>query len=427
MSQKRISMLMVLLSIIGGLIGFGVGEIILHQLSGELPQWLLMGLYIGQFAFFVGLFCLIAEMISPRVNGVGWRQRYAGFSWKMLVPATFVMLGVAGLLFQLLYGSNIQRSSGADSIVMLLDTSGSMRETDPDGQLFKAAADVVNRMDNDMQVAIIGFNDEASVLQPMVSLGGSKAREGVIEKLENHDGPSGGTNIDAALETALNLIRDPASGAGNSTVVLMSDGYSQVDMDKTLPPFRDQHVPIHTVGMSAVSADGTGLLKQIAAETGGTYTDVQNAEQLTSAFGQIYELNRQDRNLMGERTGGDSDRLLYAVERVLMLTAIGALLGLALGLIFDNKHVAKSFSIGGAVAGLLAGLVLEMGFASTDLPGPVLRLIADILLALVLTLFTVSIPAPVSGQLSDSGSFSRRRYSPNSSLDGKTTGLKRFD
>jgi Ca-activated chloride channel family protein len=427
MSQKRISMLMVLLSTIGGLIGFGVGEIILHQLSGEMPQWLLMGLYIGQFAFFVGLFCLIAEMISPRVNGTGWRQRYAGFSWKMLVPATFIMLGVAGLLFQLLYGSNIQRSSGADSIVMVLDTSGSMRETDPDGQLFKAAADVVNRMDNDMQVAIIGFNDEASVLQPMVSLGDSKVRQGVIDKLENHDGPGGGTNIDAALETALNLIQDPASGAGNSTVVLMSDGFSRVDTDKTLPPFRDQHIPIHTVGMSAVSADGTGLLKQIATETGGTYTDVQNAEQLTSAFGQIYELNRQDRNLMGERNGSDSGRLLYAVERVLLLTATGALLGLALGLIFDNKHIAKSFSIGGAVAGLLAGLVLEMGFASTGLPGPVLRLVADILLALVLTLFTINIPAPVSGQLSDAGSFSRRRYSPNSSLDAKTPGLKRFD
>lgn len=67
---------------------------------------------------------------------------------------------------------------------------------------------------------------------------------------------------------------------------------------------------------------------------------------------------------MGERNGSDSGRLLYAVERVLLLTATGALLGLALGLIFDNKHIAKSFSIGGAVAGLLVGLVLEMGFAS---------------------------------------------------------------
>ncbi|USG65570.1 VWA domain-containing protein [Brevibacillus ruminantium] len=426
MNQKRISMQMVLFSLIGGLIGFGAGEWMMHELSGKLPDWLLIGLYIGQFAFFVGLFCLLAEMISPRINGIGWRQRYVGFSWKMLVPATFVMLGTAGLLFQLLYGSDLQRSSGSDSIVMLLDTSGSMTQTDPDNQLFEAAADLIGRMDNDMRVAVITFNDQATVLQPMISLSNPADRQAVMQKLEDHEGPSGGTNIEAALTTALDLIRDPASKAGNSTVVLMSDGYSSVNTNQALSPFQQMKIPIHTVGMSTVSADGTNLLKQLAAETRGTYTDVVNAGQLSSAFGQIYDLNRQDRNLLGDRVGPDRDSLLYAAERVLMMTVIGTLLGLALGLIFDNKHVAKSFSIGGAVAGILAGLVLEAGFASTDLPGVLLRLLADLVLAAVLTLFAVTIPASASGQ-SDRGSFSRRRYSPTESLDAGSSGSKRFN
>lgn len=426
MSQKRISVPLVMSSLFGGLVGFGIGEILLLRLSGELAEWLLVGLYIGQFAFFVGLFCLIAEMISPKLNGMGWRQRYAGFSWKMLVPATFVMLGIAGLLFQLLYGSTFQRAAGSDSIVMLLDTSGSMRDTDPDDQLFAAAADLIGRMDHDMRVAVITFQDDARVLQPMVSLGDPAAREAVLQKLRDHEAPGGGTNIEAALQRALELVQDPASAAGNSTVVLMSDGYSSVNIGRALPPYKAQQIPIHTVGMSQVSADGTNLLKQIATETGGTYTDVVNTQQLSAAFGQIYELNRQERNLLTERTGADSGRMLYAVERVAFVTAIGALLGLALGLIFDNKFIAKSFSIGGAVAGVLAGLVLEAGFASAALPDFVLRMLADLLLALVLALWSVSVPAPASGQASDRGSFSRRPYAPAQSPDAGSSGSKRF-
>lgn len=64
MSQRKLSLLMIVCSLIGGAIGFVVGEVILSQLSAELPQWLLMGLYFGQFALFVGLMCLVAEMIS---------------------------------------------------------------------------------------------------------------------------------------------------------------------------------------------------------------------------------------------------------------------------------------------------------------------------------------------------------------------------
>ena len=38
-------------------------------------------------------------------------------------------------------------------------------------------------------------------------------------------------------------------------------------------------------------------------------------------------------------------------------------MGLALGIVFDNRHLALSFSIGGAVSGVLAGVVLEYGLS----------------------------------------------------------------
>ncbi|GIO07669.1 hypothetical protein J31TS6_36970 [Brevibacillus reuszeri] len=426
MSQRKLSLLMVLCSLVGGVIGFLVGEVILDRLSGEFPQWAVMGLYFGQYAFFVGLMCLIAEIISPRLNGYGWKQRYLGFSWKMLVPSTLLMVGVAAMLLQLLYGSSFQQSSGANNIVLVLDTSGSMSQSDPDNQLFKAAADMVQKMDSDMKVAVVTFNERTEVLQPLVSLSSKATRDEVIQKLLNQKGTDGGTRIGLALQAGLEQLQ-ASNQLENSTVVLMSDGYSDLDVASTLAPFKQNHVLIHTVGMSKIDAAGTSLLEQIAAETGGRYFNVDHADEMTGIFGQIYDISRQDRNLVTERTGATEESLFYTILRVVSLLIIGGLLGLGLGLIFDNRHLAKSFTIGGAVAGLLAGLILEMGLMSIDLLDMVVRLIALALLAVVLTIFTVFFPASASGGAT---SIQKRMLSGRKSagaLDAGNRSSKRFE
>ncbi|TGU93924.1 VWA domain-containing protein, partial [Mesorhizobium sp. M00.F.Ca.ET.186.01.1.1] len=125
-------------------------------------------------------------------------------------------------------------------------------------------------------------------------------------------------------------------------------------------------------------------------------------------------------------TGATAESTVYAILRVVSLLIIGGLLGLALGLIFDNRHLAKSFIIGGAVSGLLAGLVLEMGLSSIYLLDVVVRLIACAVLAVILTLFTLFIPAAASG----GSSFQRRRMATQQSpraLGARGESSKRFD
>lgn len=425
MTQRKLSLLMVMCSLIGGAIGFVAGEVILSRLSDALPQWLLMGLYFGQYALFVGGMCLLAEMISPRLNGQGWKQRYLGASWKMLVPSTFVMVGVAAMLLQLLYGSSFQKGSSTDNIVLLLDTSDSMRQTDPNNQLFKAAADVVRKMDSDMQIAVITFNDRTDVLQPLVQLSDQSVKDTVIAKLENHAGPSGGTQIEEALQAGLEQLRAAGQLGQGSTVVLMSDGYSHVDLQTALEPYKQSQLRIHTVGMSEVDANGTYLLQRISEETGGKYFNVDHAEELSGIFGQIYDLSRQDRNLVSERTGAAADSALYASLRVIGMTVIGGLLGLALGLIFDNRHLAKSFTIGGAVAGILAGLLLETALSSGWFDA-VIRLLACALMAVVMTLFTAFVPAAAGGGQSFHSKLRGKREPARLTESGHRAG-KRFD
>ncbi|MGE5704399.1 MAG: vWA domain-containing protein, partial [Clostridia bacterium] len=414
------------LSMVGGTIGFLVGELILANYQDQWPQWLLMGIYFGQYALFVGLGCLIAEMISPRLNGLGWRQRYLGFSWKMLVPSTLVMLFIAGSLFQLLYGLGFggAKPSSANDVVMLLDVSDSMRQTDPDRQLFKAAADLIRKMDGDKRVAVIVFNDQAGVLQPLVPVNDQAIKERMIQLLNEYNSPSGGTNIEAALKTAMDHLQQAQSEG--SMLILMSDGYSDVDLDTALAPYKQERIAVNTVGMNGVETKATDLLKSVATQTEGHYFSVEHADQLSSAFTQIYLLNQRDQHLVGERLGQAHDSTLYVALRIMLMTAIGTLVGLSLGLVFDNKFLAKSFSIGGTVAGLLGGLLLEFGLGHPLLPNAVVRLFADVAMALVLSVFTAVIPVQERSAAAQ-GSFSKGRFTSAKPFPNKKVSSNRFD
>lgn len=94
--QRKINLLLLLFSLIGGFIGYAIGELMLAQWTGDMPRSVLMGLYFGVLAFFIGLGCFVAELVNPHLNGSSWRQRYTGLSWKLFVPATLVLLFVAG-------------------------------------------------------------------------------------------------------------------------------------------------------------------------------------------------------------------------------------------------------------------------------------------------------------------------------------------
>ena len=63
-----------------------------------------------------------------------------------------------------------------------------------------------------------------------------------------------------------------------------------------------------------------------------------------------------------------------------------------MGIVFDNRYLAKSFSVTGIFAGLLAGLVLELGLKNGLFPSFGLRLAADLLMTVLTALGTLFIP-----------------------------------
>ncbi|MEH7106782.1 hypothetical protein [Bacillus sp. JJ1764] len=73
MPVRKFSFLLLMFSIIAGLLGALIGEWLLDAFYGVWPNILLIGAYFGVLALLFGLFCLLAELMTPVINGRRWR------------------------------------------------------------------------------------------------------------------------------------------------------------------------------------------------------------------------------------------------------------------------------------------------------------------------------------------------------------------
>lgn len=396
--QRKINPLLLLFSLVGGGIGFTIGEFLLRQWGTGLPVIVVTGIYFGILALCIGLACLIAELISPRLNGSSWRQRYTGTSWKLLIPSTLVALFLLGMLFEWVYQLNPGSAKPVKDIVLVIDNSGSMKDTDPNQDRYTAAKNLINRMDEDNRVSVILFDHATTLLQPFTRVKNQEAKDEIIAEIDSLETNDGGTDISLALEDTMTHIQESHDARRSAMVIMLSDGFSETDHARVLADYKQQQIAVNTIGLSLVYKDGAQLLQTIAAETGGQYYDVQNAADLSFVFQKIYD-DVGDRSLLTKRTGAMEDSVYYQIVRVVAMLLIGAATGLALGIVFDNRHLALSFSIGGAVSGVLAGVVLEYGLSGGEVRDAFVRLLACFILAGIIALFTLVIPVKENSKI----------------------------
>lgn len=396
--QRKINPLLLLFSLVGGGIGFTIGEFLLRQWGTGLPVIVVTGIYFGILALCIGLACLIAELISPRLNGSSWRQRYTGTSWKLLIPSTLVALFLLGMLFEWVYQLNPGSAKPVKDIVLVIDNSGSMKDTDPNQDRYTAAKNLINRMDEDNRVSVMLFDHATTLLQPFTRVKNQEAKDEIIAEIDSLETNDGGTDISLALEDTMTHIQESHDARRSAMVIMLSDGFSETDHARVLAEYKQQQIAVNTIGLSLVYKDGAQLLQTIAAETGGQYYDVQNAADLSFVFQKIYD-DVGDRSLLTKRTGAMEDSVYYQIVRVVAMLLIGAATGLALGIVFDNRHLALSFSIGGAVSGVLAGVVLEYGLSGGEVRDAFVRLLACFILAGIIALFTLVIPVKENSKI----------------------------
>ncbi|MFD0958437.1 vWA domain-containing protein [Paenibacillus chungangensis] len=389
--QRKVNMLLLAFGLLGAAVGAVLGEALMLALPESWPSYAAVGLYFGLLALCIGLGCLIAELMAPRLNGHSWRQRYADWSWKLLLPATFVLLFAVGALLQFVFGLDFGGTKRVKDIVLVIDNSGSMSETDPDGERYAAAKGLIAKMEKDKRVALISFTDTAQLLQPFISVGTKEGKETVYAVMDGIEPTDEGTNFSEALGEAVGIIDARDDQHRGSMIILLSDGFSESSIAEQLNQLQSRGIAAHAIGLKVGYSGGIALLEEIAESTGGRYYDVAQSDGLAAAFQNIY-MTIDNRMLHSLNAGAPEEHDIYKMLRILSYVIIGAAIGLSLGLLFDNRYLALSFGIGGVAGGLLAGLIMHAGLSGGALQDGLTRVAAALAMTAVIALFTLVVP-----------------------------------
>jgi hypothetical protein len=167
-----------------------------------------------------------------------------------------------------------ESTGGSSNLVLVVDVSGSATAG---MRVQKAIAlDVLDQLGDENTVGIVGFNQNAYRVAELGPLSENRGRlEDRIRRLE----ASGGTNIDAGLQGAAELLgEDPGS------IILISDGRDTLGAPAaTAAALGERGVQVVTVAAGRAPKEQT--LQAIARESGGTFLRATESSRLRLLFG----------------------------------------------------------------------------------------------------------------------------------------------
>jgi len=182
--------------------------------------------------------------------------------------------------------------AGAD-VRIVVDMSGSMKETDPDNLRRPAVRLLARMLPENAEAGLWTFGQYVNMLVPHGTVN-EAWRNTAIERSKQINSVALHTNLGLAIEKASN---DWLSGGTleNTHLILLSDGKVDIPggesasraeesriLETLLPVLQAKGATIHTVGLSE-RAD-IEFLRQLAKATGGSFRLAQSAEALNLAF-----------------------------------------------------------------------------------------------------------------------------------------------
>lgn len=211
--------------------------------------------------------------------------------WRRVVPFV-ALLGAVGCLAFAFWGTRFNIEERAPAVLLVMDTSNSMEQTDVAPNRLAAAEAAANafldELPPEFRVGLAAFAGQAQlVVDP------TQDRERVVEALADLS-TERGTVIGDGLSVALDSI-EAARGEGGDTpaaALLLSDGRdtgSAVSPEDAAARAAEMAVPVHTVVVGQVSEDGGGgadleAMQAIAETSGGETFTAASSDELTRVY-----------------------------------------------------------------------------------------------------------------------------------------------
>lgn len=179
-------------------------------------------------------------------------------------------------------------------VMMVVDTSGSMKENDPDGRRGDALNIIYRLSRIGDRIGTVGFSTNSRIVQPFTQItsGDQAQRLGLTASQAIGNSASGWTNYDDAFERAASEINKAGLPSRRKVVVFLSDG----GHNRPTEQYQNTHQtfthnstgrswPICAIQLGTdLSSRDVNRLKRIASSTGGEYVKTATAAGLVDAF-----------------------------------------------------------------------------------------------------------------------------------------------
>lgn len=185
-------------------------------------------------------------------------------------------------------------------VVIVVDSSGSMKSTDPSRVAVEGAKMFIDMMETSgYQVGFVPFSSALGNVIELTTINSAADKQSFKSKIDALE-YSGDTDIGAALKKATEMLLADTSG-NDRFILFLTDGAidlgknpsrsnddSYDDAIRAADAANDAGIPIYSIGLNANGKVDTGLISKVSAATGGRDYVVKSADELPAIYGGIF-------------------------------------------------------------------------------------------------------------------------------------------
>jgi Ca-activated chloride channel family protein len=177
-------------------------------------------------------------------------------------------------------------------ISLILDASGSMRESNKFGIVKAIVDDFIDKREHD-KLALSIFADFAYVAVPLTY--DKKSIKRLLSRIEVGVAGVKQTSLYEALFLSSNLFK--TSTSKEKIAILLTDGVDNtntIPLDVAINTAKKYGIKVYTVGVGRVGDFNPEVLQKISKETGGTYFSANSVERLKAIYEEINRLEKSE-------------------------------------------------------------------------------------------------------------------------------------
>ncbi|TAN42301.1 MAG: VWA domain-containing protein [Nitrospirae bacterium] len=200
-------------------------------------------------------------------------------------------------------------------VILLMDSSGSMKKTDPHDYRKTAAKLFISLLGKDERIGVVSFGDAAKTLIPLTP-NTSQNRNSLFKAVDKISSKEFSTHMHDAVKLGFGELK--GSGRKNRLLVLMSDGKlttgsddkdkaALVELSKMLPDLAKANIRLYSIAFTDLS--DVKLLEEVAKATGGFFRYAKQDKDVHVTFTDMFEKMKSPDSvpLEGEEFSIDKD------------------------------------------------------------------------------------------------------------------------